>query len=82
MCNEQAWGVYWNISGAGWVSSLPLHYEQMSLPGVSTKTFPPLWGGKPLTLTEARAKQLADDFCKIGWGDYVARPMHSLASAA
>lgn len=71
-------GVWWNIAGAGWVSSYPEHHNQLEmfpcLKGNSKHV--PQWGGKPLRFTEAEATRLARIWTEQGWGPYEARPIH------
>jgi hypothetical protein len=68
-------GVWWNIAGAGWVSGLPDHFEQLELfEGCRHPSkYAPFWGGAPLAFTEEQAKELAEKWSGLGWGPYVAK---------
>lgn len=71
------YGVWWNIAGAGWVSELPEHHEQVEMFECPTNSHNhvPKYGGKPLTFTKEEAEVLASDWSKRKWGPYVALPL-------
>jgi hypothetical protein len=73
-------GVWWNIAGAGWVSALPEHHNQLEMfpcpKGSSYHT--PKWGGKALLFTKETATKLAAEWTAHG-SPYEARPIHETA---
>ena len=71
-------GVWWNIAGAGWVSELPAHHEQLELFGgcpAWSRHHLPHYGGPALAFTKHEAEQLAIQWSQCRRGPYVALPL-------